>query len=119
METNNEEKTVIPQIKLSLKTKQDLYMANMPFVRDGGIFIATREDYSLGQQVQIELDLIDETDPLSVEARIVWKTPAGAQGNLLPGIGVQFTSKEGHKINKTIEHYLAGMDELDDPTDTM
>jgi type IV pilus assembly protein PilZ len=109
----------LPELKVKLTTKDELYMASMPFVRDGGIFVSTRTDFDLGQHVHLELELIDEKVPLSVEGKIVWKTPAGAQGNMLPGVGVQFMSKEGHKIHKTIEHYLAGMDESGNPTDTM
>lgn len=117
--TDNTDSTDIPELKVKLTTKEELYMASMPFVRDGGIFVSTRNDFDLGQPVHLELELIDEKAPLSVDGKVVWKTPAGAQGNMLPGVGVQFTSKEAHKIHKTIEHYLAGMDDTDNPTDTM
>ena len=41
--------------------------------------------------------------------RVVWVTPAGAQGNRVAGIGVQFPdSSEGETVRNKVETLLAG-----------
>lgn len=110
-----------PRVTLSvaLKTKEDLYEANMPFVKDGALFIATPADYSLGTLVSLQLELMDETEIFHIDGRVVWKTPLAAQGNMTAGVGIQFTSKEAHKVHKKINAYLAGTSGSEDKTETM
>ena len=46
----------------------------------------------------------------SVSGRVVWITPADAQGKRAQGVGVQFSADEaGRSAKKKIEGLLAGM----------
>ncbi|MGD0962137.1 MAG: pilus assembly protein PilZ, partial [Methylomonas sp.] len=56
---------------------------------------------------------------LPIAAKIIWKTPIGAEGNRTPGIGVQFSDHDGGKARNKIEDYLAGALDSDKPTHTM
>ena len=38
-------------LSLSIKDKNALYMAYMPFVANGGLFIPTNREYEMGQEV--------------------------------------------------------------------
>ena len=38
-------------LSLSIKDKAVLYAAYMPFVKNGGLFIPTKKDYALGDEV--------------------------------------------------------------------
>jgi type IV pilus assembly protein PilZ len=106
-------------LSLTIKEKNVLYTAYMPFIKNGGIFIPTTRSYQMGDQVFMLLTLMDEPDKIAVSGRVVWITPAGAQGNRAAGIGIQFSDDDnGHARNK-IEGYLAGMLESDRPTHTM
>ncbi len=67
-------------LSLSIKEKSALYAAYMPFVTNGGLFIPTTRDYDLGQDVFILLNLMDDTERIPVAGKIIWKTPAGAEG---------------------------------------
>jgi type IV pilus assembly protein PilZ len=63
---------------------------------------------------------MEEKDRLPVAGKVVWVTPAGAQGNRAAGIGVQFAdSAEGEAVRSRIETLLAGAQGSDKPTHTM
>lgn len=105
-------------LSFSIKDKAVLYAAYMPFVKNGGIFIATGKSYKLGDEVFMLLSLMDEPEKIPVAGKVIWITPRGAQGNRAAGIGVQFTDQENAAVAK-IENYLAGSVNSDKPTHTM
>ena len=107
-------------LTLAIKDKAHLYNAYMPFLKSGGIFVATPKRYFLGDEVFLLLTLPDSTERLPVAGKVAWVTPAGAQGNRPAGIGVQFPdSAEGEAIKNKIEALLAGALNADRPTHTM
>ncbi|MBU3070457.1 MULTISPECIES: PilZ domain-containing protein [Pseudomaricurvus] len=105
-------------LSLTIKDKAVLYAAYMPFVQNGGLFIPTNKSYSLGDEVFMLLNLMDEPEKIPVAGKVVWVTPKGAQGNRAAGVGVQFSDQDDTAANK-IETYLAGSLESDRPTHTM
>ena len=105
-------------LTLTIKDKSALYMAYMPFVRNGGLFIPTNSNYRLGDEVFMLLNLMDEPEKIPVAGKVVWITPKGAQGNRAAGIGVQFSDSDGTARSK-IETYLAGSLKSDRPTHTL
>jgi len=96
-----------------------LYAAYMPFIKNGGLFIPTTRQYSVGDEVFMLLTLMDQTEKIPVAGRIVWVTPRGAQGNRASGIGVQFSVQDNGQARNKIEAYLAGALQSDKPTHTM
>ncbi len=106
-------------LSLTIKDKSALYAAYMPFVKGGGLFIPTKKDYQLGDEVFMLLTLMDDTEKIPVAGKIVWITPVGSQGNRAAGIGVQFSDQDGGNTQRKIENYLAGALTGDKPTHTM
>jgi type IV pilus assembly protein PilZ len=106
-------------LSLTIKDKSALYAAYMPFISGGGLFIPTKKDYKLGDEVFMLLTLMDEAEKIPVAGRIIWITPVGAQGNRAAGIGVQFSDQDDGAARNKIETYLAGALESDRPTHTM
>jgi type IV pilus assembly protein PilZ len=109
-------------LTLTIKDKSALYLAYMPFVRNGGLFIPTNSNYRLGDDVFMLLNLMGEDEKLPVAGRVIWVTPKGAQGNQgkrTAGIGVQFSEQDRGQTQKRIETYLAGALSGDKPTHTM
>ena len=107
-------------LSLAIKDKGALYNAYMSYVKGGGLFVPTAKKYNLGDEVFILLTLMDEKDRLPVPGKVVWITPAGAQGNRTAGIGVQFNeSADGETARTKIESILAGILSADRPTHTM
>ncbi len=107
-------------LSLAIKDKTSLYNAYMPFVRGGGLFVPTAKRYNIGDEVFLLLTLMDDKDRLPVAGKVVWITPAGAQGTRTAGIGVQFNeSSDGETARTKIESILAGIIGADRPTHTM
>lgn len=105
-------------LNLSIKDPQALYAAYMPYVQNGGLFIATRKSYVLGDEVFLILDLIDEPERIPLTGKVVWLTPKGMGGSRLEGVGIQLSDKHAD-IQGKFETYLVGMLESDKPTNTM
>ncbi|KAF1721328.1 PilZ domain-containing protein [Pseudoxanthomonas wuyuanensis] len=107
-------------LSLAVKDKAALYNAYMPYMKGGGIFVPTPKRYFLGDEVFLLLTLPDSSERLPVAGKVVWVTPAGAQGNRIAGIGVQFAdSSEGEAVKNKIETLLAGTLNAEKPTHTM
>lgn len=106
-------------LSLTIRDKNALYSAYMPFVKNGGLFIPTTKPYQLGDEVFMLLNLMEETDRIPVAGKIIWVTPKGAEGYRSTGIGVQFSEQDGGMTRNRIETYLAGALESDRPTHTM
>ncbi|CAK0766791.1 type IV pilus assembly protein PilZ [Gammaproteobacteria bacterium] len=105
-------------LSLTIKDKNALYLAYMPFLKTGGLFIPTTKSYQLGDEVFMLMNLMDEPDRLAVAGKVVWITPRGAQGNRTAGIGVQFSELDKGVVRSKIETYLAGT-KADRPTHTL
>jgi len=105
-------------LSLSIKDKAALYSAYMPFVTNGGLFVATDKNYKLGEEIFLLLNIMDEPEKIPVAGKVVWITPQGAQGNRSAGIGVQFSDQDD-TARHTIENHLAGSLQSDRPTHTM
>ncbi len=106
-------------LTLTIKDKAALYLAYMPFVTNGGLFIPTNTTYKLGDEVFMLLNLMDEGDKIPVAGKVVWVTPKGAQGKRMAGIGVQFSEQDNGETQKKISNYLAGALDGDKATHTM
>jgi type IV pilus assembly protein PilZ len=56
-------------LTLTIKDKSALYLAYMPFVKNGGLFIPTSSNYRLGDEVFMLLNLMGEDEKLPVAGR--------------------------------------------------
>jgi len=106
-------------LSLSIKDKAVLYAAYMPFVRNGGLFIPTKKEYELGDEVFMLLNLMGEEEKIPVAGHVVWLTPKGAQGKRAAGIGVQFSEQDNGATRQKIDNYLAGALGGEKPTHTL
>src|SRR5690606_8920828 len=104
-------------LTLTIKDKSALYLAYMPFVKNGGLFIPTNSSYKLGDEVFMLLSLMGEEEKIPVAGRVIWITPKGSQGKRTAGIGVQFSEQDQGNTQKRIETYLAGALGGDKPTE--
>ena len=95
-------------LSLTIKDKAVLYAAYMPFLENGGLFVPTNKQYSIGDEVFMLLTLMDEPEKIPIAGRVVWITPTGAQGNRQAGVGVQFSDQDA-TANAKIENHLGGL----------
>ncbi len=106
-------------LTLTIKDKSALYLAYMPFVKNGGLFIPTSSQYQLGDEVFMLLNLMGEEEKLPVAGRVIWLTPKGAQGKRAAGIGVQFSEQDEGATKQKIENHLQAALGGDKATHTM
>lgn len=106
-------------LSLTIRDKNALYAAYMPFVSNGGLFIPTNKQYQLGDEVFILLNLMEETERIPVAGKVIWITPRNSEGYRSTGIGVQFSEQDSGNTRSRIETYLAGALDSDRPTHTM
>lgn len=104
---------------VELENKQALFAAYMPFIKNGGLFISTREAYALGEEVFALLNLQEQQEKLPVAGKVVWITPRHAQGKRYPGIGIQFSPQDNGATQKKIESIIAGMQASEHRSHTM
>lgn len=109
----------IPAIHCNYTNDKMLYLAYMPYLQGGGLFIRTSTVYELGSKITLIIQLLSEPETFEIEGKVVWITPKGAQGNKPVGIGVQFMGETSRLLCNKIETYLAGMLKSTHPTDTM
>ncbi len=106
-------------LSLTIKDKNALYAAYMPYVKGGGIFIPSTKAYKIGDEVFMLLTLMDSKEKIPVAGHVIWVTPVGAQGSRAAGIGIQFSEKDSGTARNKIETLLAGQLTSDKPTHTM
>lgn len=95
-------------LNLSIKEIDELYACYMPFVTHGGLFIPTRKQFLLGDEVFVLLELMDEGEKIPLTGKVVWSTPKGVVTNRKQGIGIQLGEEHEHVIGK-IEAHLGGL----------
>ena len=108
-----------PLINCSFSSEASLYLAYMPFVKGGGIFVRSSHLFPLGEEITLSVTLLNEHEPYLVDGKVAWITPKGAQGNKPTGIGVQFSGENSRHLSNKIETYLAGMLKSTQLTDTI
>ena len=106
-------------LSLTIKDKNALYAAYMPFIKGGGIFVPSNKSYKLGDEVFMLLTLMENKEKIPVAGHVVWVTPAGAQGSRTAGIGIQFSEKDSGAARNKIETILGGALKSERPTHTM
>lgn len=105
-------------LSLTIKDRATLHATYMPFLRNGGIFLPTTRRSEIGNPVFLLLALPDSSERLAVNGRVAWITPAHAQGNRAPGIGIQFLDADG-TAHRRIERVLGEHLNSDTLTHTM
>ncbi len=106
-------------LTLTIKDKSVLFAAYMSFLEEGGLFIPTNKTFTMGEPVALLLSLMEESEKMAVDAKVVWLTPKGSQGNRAAGIGVEFSGDTAKDVRDKIEGYLAGTLKTERPTYTM
>ena len=99
--------------------EKSLYQAYMPFLKEGGLFVPTREGGKVGDEVILLVRLPDTEKGVPVPGKVVWKTPPEAAGGAPAGIGVAFRGREGSSLRYRIEGMLGARLHDSKPTLTM
>ena len=101
-------------LSLHFDSEAILSRSYMRFIREGGLFFPTPLDYPMEHEVLIAVSLSEGDAPVTVQGRVVWKTPSGAMFGRPQGIGIQLLGKEGQDLRRRIESMLDGVPAPDD-----
>ena len=85
-------------IQLVFREKGALYAAYMPAFTDGGLFVPTTRDYTLGDDIYLLLSLPEDPQRYPVAGKIAWITPANASGGRTQGVGVRFPADDKTRL---------------------
>lgn len=106
-------------LNVTIKDKNTLCSAYMPFLKTGGLFLSTNKLHQLGDEIFMLINLLDDPEKMAVSGKVVWITPAGAGRGKPQGVGVSFIGESAESVRSRIETHLAGMLQLDKDTHTL
>ena len=106
-------------LSLAIQSLDELYLCYMPFLKNNGLFIPTRKEFALGDDVFVLLELLEEPDKIPLTGKIVWISPAGSSGHRRQGVGIELPDDHSEALVHKIETHLAGMLSSDRPTYTI
>lgn len=94
-------------LTVNLLDISELSASYMPFLINGGIFIATNHKFELNQEVFLLIKVLDEAEKIPVAGKVVWLSPQSKLSNRVAGIGVEFNDANSQAKN-ILEKHLAG-----------
>ena len=99
----------------SIKDKNLLLAAYMPFVKNGGLFLKG-VSLPMGALVGVLIDIPGESMKFGLSGKVIWLSANGI--NL--GVGVQFSDSPSlQQFKEKVEVLLAGLDRNKSPTHTL
>ena len=81
-------------MNLHIPDRQSLYNCYMPFLEHGGLFIATNDKFSLGDEVLLALSLGNSQEKKFLRTNVAWINFAISTAVRPKGIGVAFGKDE-------------------------
>ncbi|MFT5259758.1 MAG: type IV pilus assembly protein PilZ [Saprospiraceae bacterium] len=106
-------------IPLRYKSMGQVYKSFMPFLSNGGLFIPTKKNYKLGDEVNMVVKLPDGDEKYKLTCSVVWISPEAISSDKKQGIGVEFPESNGSAMRHRIESYLGDRLASEEPTYTM
>ena len=98
----NKEHNVLP---LTIPNKTSLHAAYMPFLKGGGLFVPTQNNYAFGDEVIVITSIVYLAKKIAIPGKVVWISPQGAS-NSKQGVGVRFFGPTKIKIKMALESIL-------------
>ncbi len=93
-------------LSLNIPDPQMLHAMYMPFLKNGGIFVATTQEYKMGDEVFLLLVLPDDPGRTPISGQVAWITPANALGNKKQGVGIHFMGAQADSVKERIEKLM-------------
>ena len=109
-------------MSVSLKDKPIAYYSYMPFLEHGGIFVPTNDEFKMGEEVLLVLELVGpaSTEKLFIKTKACWINASRTTNGQPQGVGLAFGDDEtGIKCKNYIEDQLPGLLHTDRATYTM
>lgn len=122
MNPAGQKRTPSKVVSLRLESKQIIYLSYMSFTEHGGVFLPTEDEYRMGEEVLLVLELVtaSNTEKLFVKTNVCWINSNPSAGGRPKGVGLAFNSDEQSiKAKGIFEALLSGLLNSDHATYTM
>lgn len=107
-------------VSLAINRRSTLQATYIRLFRGGGLFLPTSRRMRLGDEIVINLRLMNDPDLIATRGRVAWITPPGCSARKTPGVGVQFAADEaGRSARSKIEAILGGLTNAAQPNHTL
>jgi len=101
-----------------INDERELYEHYIPFVQGGALFVPTKRNHELGDELFFLLSIYLHSDPIPMTGKVVWVAHQGSGSSQREGVGVQFTDEQA-ELKIQIEQALTGTVHAQHPTLTM
>jgi len=98
--------TELKNINYEIDDPSELNRSYMPFIKEGGLFIPSSKNYTLGEKVRVTLRIPNHEEPLTLDGQVIWITPKHALHLALPGFGIQLSGENAKTILNHIHNAL-------------
>lgn len=107
-------------VKLNIRDRTMLYSSYMSFLKGGGLFVVTGDEFAMGEEVLLVLEVMEHEVAFPLNTHVVWQNPKGNNPMRPGGIGLAFPNNDiGKQAKAVIETNLAGLLDNPRPTYTM
>ena len=95
-------------IKIHMASRTELAKNYIQQFKAGGMFVAGKFDYKLGDGIFMVISLPESNETIAVNGKVCWISPSAAVG-YHQGIGIQFNNdKAGAEAKSRLEIMLGG-----------
>ena len=101
-----QEQAVRNVIAVSLRDKTALHANYMPFIKGGGLYAITDQEFKLGDKVILSVKIEALSKKFAIPGKVVWMSPRQAQGQ---GVGVQFSGRTKDNVRLALESILGDL----------
>ena len=105
-------------IQVNMPDRANLQACYMPFVAGGGLFIASKQEVKMGDELLVIASLPEQSQKFPLTGKVIWISPK-QNGNKPQGFAIQFGGEKGVAFRNEAEKLLAGSLTADKPTFTM
>ncbi|MDO5687289.1 MAG: PilZ domain-containing protein [Neisseria sp.] len=114
------DKKNVKMITLNIRDRTMLYSSYMSYLKSGGLFVVTSDEFTMGEEVLLVLEIMEHDAKFPLRTHVVWQNPKGNNPMRPGGIGLAFSGDDVSKQARTvIETNLAGLLDNPRPTYTM
>lgn len=105
-------------LQVTIADRATLQASYMPFVQGGGLFVPTKQDVKMGDEVFVLASLPNQTQKIPLTGKVIWISHKQV-GNKPQGFAIQLAGEKGTYYRLEAEKLLAGSMSLDHPSFTM
>ncbi len=105
-------------LQVNITDRATLQASYMPFVQGGGLFVPSKQDVKMGEEVFVLATLPNQSQKIPLTGKVIWLSHKQV-GNKPQGFAIQLSGEKGIYYKIEAEKLLAGSMSSDHPSFTM